>query len=294
MAYATFALAAAEVVTYVYSSPQGTVLAETDESGNVTAQFEYRAYGASALGGSPNGPGYTGHVSDADTGLVYMQARYYDPIAGRFLSMDPVGSQPGNLFDFNRFAYANDNPIANIDPDGRTCKKVGKAYSCQIDRVVTHVDGKTETHKATAEDHKTYAAVEATLTQAVNAAASSGKSADISFESGGTTYSFSVSGGSIAKSLAERKMNIDGGQDGAMTTDGNTTTIQKSGLTPGTTVIGSPEKTQEMYFLHEGIHRTSEERKALGWSGLRQMDQDQDAHQSTYNAAAISFMGDGQ
>ena len=38
-----------------------------------------------------DGPGYTGHVTDAATGLVYMQQRYYDPMIGqRLLSVDPV------------------------------------------------------------------------------------------------------------------------------------------------------------------------------------------------------------
>jgi RHS repeat-associated protein len=116
-AAATFAHA--DTVTYVYSDPQGTPLAEADANGNITATFDYRPYGAQALGSAPNGPGYTGHVNDPDTGLVYMQARYYDPLIGRFLSSDPVGPSAGNLFKFNRYNYANGNPIANLDPDGR-------------------------------------------------------------------------------------------------------------------------------------------------------------------------------
>lgn len=71
------------------------------------------------MGTAPNGPGYTGHVNDPDTGLVYMQARYYDPGTGRFLSVDPVNPEAGHLFSFNRYNYANNNPIINIDSDGR-------------------------------------------------------------------------------------------------------------------------------------------------------------------------------
>ncbi|WP_425502759.1 RHS repeat-associated core domain-containing protein [Pinirhizobacter soli] len=37
--------------------------------------------------GSLEGPSYTGHVADTDSGLVYMQARYYEPQLGRFLSL---------------------------------------------------------------------------------------------------------------------------------------------------------------------------------------------------------------
>jgi RHS repeat-associated protein len=109
----------ANSVTYIYTDPQGTPLAEADVNGNITATFDYAPYGSIALGTAPNGPGYTGHVNDPDTQLLYMQARYYDPAVGRFLSVDPVGPAPGNSFNFNRFAYANNNPIVYTDPNGK-------------------------------------------------------------------------------------------------------------------------------------------------------------------------------
>lgn len=109
---------ATETVTYYYTSQQGTPLATADASGNTLATSDYRPYGAQVLGTPPTGPGYTGHVNDPDSGLVYMQARYYDPI-GRLLSPDPSAPKPGDVFTFNRFAYSNDNPVTNIDPDGR-------------------------------------------------------------------------------------------------------------------------------------------------------------------------------
>lgn len=110
--------AQAGTVTYVYTDPQGTPLAEADASGNITATFDYRPYGAQVLGTPKSGLGYTGHVDDADSGLVYMQARYYDPQAVRFVSVDPLGPLSG-FNQFNRYVYAVDNPIKNIDPDGR-------------------------------------------------------------------------------------------------------------------------------------------------------------------------------
>jgi len=66
--------------------------------------------------------GYTGHVNDVESGLVYMQARYYDPEVGRFLSVDPVGPEPGSAFSFARYSYANNDPIRNFDPFGRSCE----------------------------------------------------------------------------------------------------------------------------------------------------------------------------
>jgi RHS repeat-associated protein len=123
VAAALFALAShlahAGTVTYVYTDPQGTPLAEADASGTITATFDYKPYGSQALGSSKAGPGYTGHVNDPDTGFVYMQARYYDPAVGRFLSVDPVSIIGAKVFTFGRYIYVSDNPEVNIDPDGR-------------------------------------------------------------------------------------------------------------------------------------------------------------------------------
>ena len=45
--------------------------------------------------------------------------RYYDPIIGRFLSPDPVETNPNNGASFNRYWYGNNNPYKFVDPDGR-------------------------------------------------------------------------------------------------------------------------------------------------------------------------------
>ena len=56
--------------------------------------------------------GGNGCQTDADTGLVLMGHRYYDPRTGRFISQDPAGS--GN----NWYAYAGNNPVNKTDPSG--------------------------------------------------------------------------------------------------------------------------------------------------------------------------------
>jgi RHS repeat-associated protein len=90
----------------------GSTLREVDRA--------YAPQGTSTPGPTPNGPGYTGHVNDPETNLVYMQARYYDPATGRFLSVDPAEKIPVyGLFVTNRYTYASNNPIVRIDPDGR-------------------------------------------------------------------------------------------------------------------------------------------------------------------------------
>ncbi|NRB26040.1 RHS repeat-associated core domain-containing protein, partial [Shewanella sp.] len=75
------------------------------------------------LGGEKAGLGFTGHLQDEDLGLTYMQARYYDPLIGRFYSNDPIGFT-GNPHSFNRYSYANNNPYKYIDPDGREVRAV--------------------------------------------------------------------------------------------------------------------------------------------------------------------------
>jgi RHS repeat-associated protein len=105
-------------VTYFLTDAQGTVLAKTDATGNIIATLDYRPFGAQASGTAVDGPGYTSHVGDADTQLIYMQARYFDPAIGRFVSTDPLGLQVGDAFSFNNYAYANNNPIVNWDPQG--------------------------------------------------------------------------------------------------------------------------------------------------------------------------------
>lgn len=53
---------------------------------------------------------------DDGNGLLYMRARYYDPEVGRFINKDPIGFAGG---DFNLYAYVGNNPINNIDPEGK-------------------------------------------------------------------------------------------------------------------------------------------------------------------------------
>jgi len=78
-----------------------------------------------------NQAGFTGHMKDSETGLNYMQARYYDPVIGRFLSVDPVTFlDNGNPGYFNRYAYTFNDPINNLDPDGR--QVVVEIYARQI------------------------------------------------------------------------------------------------------------------------------------------------------------------
>lgn len=106
-------------VTYLYTDPQGSVLMETDENGNVVSSTDYHPFGTRTTESNESGPGFTGHVQDQESELVYAQQRYFDPEAGRFLSVDPLGVMKNPSWGFNRYSYANNNPFKFIDPDGR-------------------------------------------------------------------------------------------------------------------------------------------------------------------------------
>lgn len=125
--------ASAQTVTYYHTDPLGSVVAETDAAGNVTKRHDYEPYGAVVGGQVEDGPGYTGHVSDASTGLSYMQQRYMDPQLGVFLSVDPVTAVDLPVPQFNRYRYANGNPYRYFDPDGR--------LGCTGSRIKSACDG---------------------------------------------------------------------------------------------------------------------------------------------------------
>jgi len=71
---------------------------------------------------------------DAETGLDYFLARYYSGAQGRFLSADPVMSAPERLRDpqqYNRYAYARNNPLRFLDPTGERLQLSGDVNEAQ-------------------------------------------------------------------------------------------------------------------------------------------------------------------
>ena len=61
---------------------------------------------------------YRGYYYDVETGWYYLNARYYDPNVGRFLSPDTILGANGGLQGYNLFAYCNNNPVMFADPSG--------------------------------------------------------------------------------------------------------------------------------------------------------------------------------
>ena len=119
--------AMAAVVTYYHKDISGSPIAATDAAGNLKWKESYKPYGdklTRSAASADNDIGFHGKAYDDITGLSYMGARYYDPVLGRFLGVDPVDFQTNNLHSFNRYTYTNNNPYKFIDGDGKYAELV--------------------------------------------------------------------------------------------------------------------------------------------------------------------------
>ena len=72
---------------------------------------------ASTLGAA-NPLRYRGYVYDSETGLYYLNSRYYNPVWGRFINADGYASTGQGFTGDNMFAYCNDNPVNYKDSEG--------------------------------------------------------------------------------------------------------------------------------------------------------------------------------
>ena len=96
----------------------------TSQNGVITDTRQYFAYGSKRGGDElPFDANYTGQRLD-DSGLLYYNARYYDPELGMFISPDTVIPDPTDFFSYNRYLYARGNPLKYNDPTGHAPKPV--------------------------------------------------------------------------------------------------------------------------------------------------------------------------
>jgi RHS repeat-associated protein len=120
---------------YVTSEHLGSTSLITNSVGGLVVNTSYAAFGnrrGSAWSGAPTGGpggeaeaiasttrrGFTGHTMLDNIGLIHMNGRVYDPILGRFLSVDPFVTDPMNSQSFNRYSYVINNPLRFTDPSG--------------------------------------------------------------------------------------------------------------------------------------------------------------------------------
>ena len=104
------------------------IIALLDRWGNCVVEYTYDAWGkvlsvtGSMAGsvGKDNPLRYRGYYYDRETGLYYLQSRYYDPVTGRFINADDTTllGVSGTIVSYNLFAYCDNNPINKKDVDG--------------------------------------------------------------------------------------------------------------------------------------------------------------------------------
>ena len=108
---------------YYITNLQGDIIAILDVNGNLMAEYEYDSWGNCTITYDTNSIAYTnplryrGYYYDSDTGLYYLQSRYYDANIGRFINADDA-----EMIYFgvrNLFSYCKNNPVINIDKTGK-------------------------------------------------------------------------------------------------------------------------------------------------------------------------------
>ena len=111
---------------------QGDVIAILNDSGTCVAEYSYDAWGnctvtkATDTIAYDNPLRYRGYYYDFDSGLYYLQSRFYDANTGRFINADEptlIGAN-GGVVSNNLFAYCDNNPVMKSDPDGHIAANV--------------------------------------------------------------------------------------------------------------------------------------------------------------------------
>ena len=118
---------------YFEKNLQGDIVTIYDIYGSVVVKYTYDAWGnvtttyyngGASTAAQYNSFRYRGYYYDSETGLYYLNSRYYDPAVGRFINPDIYINANGDLTGFNMYAYCSNNPVMYCDCSG-TCTHNG-------------------------------------------------------------------------------------------------------------------------------------------------------------------------
>ena len=120
---------------YYVTNSEGDIIGLLNKDGEEVVHYTYDSWGKiiSVEGslkdtvGIKNPYRYRSYRYDNETGLYYLDSRYYNPDMGRFLNADTLVGETGSLLSHNMFAYCNNNPVNNEDQDGDVAWWVGAA-----------------------------------------------------------------------------------------------------------------------------------------------------------------------
>ncbi|MEN6471526.1 MAG: RHS repeat-associated core domain-containing protein [Clostridiaceae bacterium] len=109
---------------------RGSTTAIIQPDGTLIKGYSYDAFGSLKQNGASeflNDVTFTGSISDLSTGLQYMNARFYNPSTGRFLSQDSYGGNPYDPWTQHLYNYCGNNPTSMIDPTGHVFNLIAAA-----------------------------------------------------------------------------------------------------------------------------------------------------------------------
>jgi RHS repeat-associated protein len=109
---------------YLIGDHLGSTSIVTDDAGQVVSETRYTAWGEVRYnsGVTPTDYTYTGQYSyTADFGLMFYNARWYDPYLNHMTQPDSIVPDPHNSQDYDRYSYVRNNPLRYTDPSGHLC-----------------------------------------------------------------------------------------------------------------------------------------------------------------------------
>ena len=106
------------VLTWLLGDRLGSTTITATENGTLASEQKYTAWGQTRSGSVGTDRQYTGQINEAQLGIYFYSARYYDPLLGRFISADSIIPQPGSPLAWDRYSYVYSNPVNFTDPSG--------------------------------------------------------------------------------------------------------------------------------------------------------------------------------
>ena len=111
---------------WVFGDHLGSTSVTANSAGGYISEVRYKAWGETRFtwGSTPTTFRFTGQREQAELGLYFYNARWYDAALGRFIQADSIVPQPGNSQAWDRYSYTLNNPLRYVDPSGHGPKGV--------------------------------------------------------------------------------------------------------------------------------------------------------------------------
>ncbi|MEV6242971.1 RHS repeat-associated core domain-containing protein [Lentzea sp. NPDC051838] len=132
-------------ITWLANDHQGTAQIAVNRDSMAVERRRQLPFGAprGGVASFPGERGFVGGTNDASTGLTQLGARQYDPVIGRFISVDPILAT-GDPQQWNGYAYSNNSPVTFSDPSGLL------AMGCMMDGPCSSQPGGTKSEQTPA------------------------------------------------------------------------------------------------------------------------------------------------